>query len=95
MQDRRQLVFEITGVEPRDEFVPVEIVGDFNVGEIAKFFAVFEIVDCDDVGLASPIKRVHEVRSDETGGAGDDDIHGVISRIRAIRARDRARPRAW
>ena len=76
MQDRRQVVFEIAPVEPRHEFVPVEIVGDFGIGEIAEFFAIFQMVDRDDVRLASSIESAHEVRSDEAGSAGDDDVHG-------------------
>src|SRR5207302_8951024 len=75
MQNRRQVVFEVAAVEPRHEFILIEIVGDFGVREIAELSAVFEIVDGDDIGFTASIECAHEVGSDEPGAAGNDDIH--------------------
>ena len=75
MQDRGDVVVEVTVGEPRQKLVLVEIVGDLAIGEIAELVGARQIVDGDDVGLAARVERPDEIRSDEAGGAGDDDVH--------------------
>src|SRR5947207_11580815 len=73
MNDRSEIVFEVAGVETRAELILIEVVGDLGVPEIHELVTVLEIVDGDDAGLAAPIQRMNEIRSDEAGGARDDD----------------------
>jgi hypothetical protein len=79
VQDRSEVVLEFAGGNARDEFVLVEVMRDIAVGKIAELVRVLEVVDCDDVGLAACVERTNQVGSNETGGAGDDDIHVIRS----------------
>ncbi len=79
MQHGGDVVLEVAGRDARDEFVLVQVIGDVAVGEVAELVGVAQIVDGDDVGLAARIERTNQVGSDETGGAGDDDVHVVCS----------------
>ena len=90
VQHRRDVVLEVAGADARDEFVLVEVIGDVAVREIAELVGVVQVVDGDDVAFAARVERPDQVRTDEAGGAGDDDVHGqcsVVVRLRAYRSR--------
>ena len=57
------------------ERVAVEKVGDPRPGEVLEFPSVGQVIDDDDVVAAARVERVDQVRSDESGPAGDDE-HG-------------------
>ena len=84
------VVVEIAVADAEQELVLVEVVGDVAIGEIAKLVAVGEIVDGDDVRFAARVQRLDEIRSDEAGRAGDDDVQDLSSAV--VRAR-RTAPR--
>ena len=76
MQDRRQIAIEGAGIQRGAEMLFVEVVGDIAIGEIAEFVGAAEVVDREDVGLPAVVERLDDVRSDKSGRAGDDDLHG-------------------
>ena len=58
-----------------DEFVFVEIMGDFALGKVFEFFAFAQIIDGNDVGNAALVEGFDDVAADKTGRACYDDGH--------------------
>ena len=54
----------------------VLVVGDVQVGQVAKFVAVAQIVHRNDVGDAAQVQALDDVAADEAGRASDNDAHG-------------------
>ena len=48
MQHRRDVVVEVALLQPREELVLVEVVGDVAVGEVRDLVGVREVVDGED-----------------------------------------------
>ena len=63
----------------KQELVLVEVIGNVAIGEIAKFVAAGEIVDGNDVRFAALVQRLDEIRTDEAGRAGDNDVQDLSS----------------
>ena len=98
VQHRGDVVLEVACADARDEFVLVEVIRDIAVREIAELVGIPQVVDGDDVALAARVERPDQVRPDESGGAGDDDVHvrcSVCYRARTPRGRDRCCPARW
>ena len=68
------------GRDPLAELGAVEVVGDAGAGEVREFPAVDQVVDDEDVVAAARVQRVDEIRSDESGAAGDDEHRAITSR---------------
>ena len=81
VQDRRDVVVEIALRQAAQELVLVEVVGDLDIDQVANLVGARQVVDRDDVGLAARVQPAHQVRSDEAGGAGDDDVHDQDSAV--------------
>ena len=58
-----------------DEFVFVEVVGDFALGKVFEFFATGQVVNGDNVGNAALVEGFDDVAADEAGRACYDDGH--------------------
>ncbi len=52
-----------------DEFVFVEIMGDFALGKVFEFFAFAQIIDGDDVSNTALIKCFDDVAADKASAA--------------------------
>jgi len=58
-----------------DEFVFVEVVGDFALGKVFKFFAFAQIVDGNNVGNTALVKCFDDVAADKAGRTCYDNGH--------------------
>ena len=59
--------------------VGVYVVGDLQVGQVAEFIALGQVVDRDDLADAARIEPAHDVAAYEAGCAGDDHGHKGFS----------------
>ena len=59
------------------ERVGVDVVGDPQVGQVAEFVALRQVVDGDDVVDAPGVQALDDVAADEPGGTGHNDFHGA------------------
>src|SRR6185437_4315422 len=91
MEDRRDVVVEIAVGDAQQEFFLVDVVGDAAADEIAELVALRQVVDGDDVTLAARVQRLDQVGSDESGGAGHDDVHDAILLLMRWALRSRSR----
>ena len=64
-------------IQPLDEIVLVEVIGDRQVRDIDELVAVFEIVYDDDIVMAALDQGANEVAADEAGAAGHY-VHGSV-----------------
>ena len=71
MQDRAHAT-EVAAHEALAEIDEVEIVGDLAVDEVVELVGLLQIVDRDDLGLATFVQALDEIAADKTGCAGDD-----------------------
>src|SRR6476659_150909 len=78
MQHGGDVVIEVTIAEPGQELILVEVIGDLAIGEIVEFLAASHVIDGDDRSLAAVIERLDQIGSDESGSAGDDDVHATL-----------------
>ena len=78
VQHRRDVVVEVAFGETRQELVLVQVVGDLAIDEIGELVGARQVVDGDDGGFAALVQRANQVRADEAGRAGDDDVHGNL-----------------
>ena len=53
--------------------VGVNVIGDLQVGDVAEFVALRQVVDRDDVGDATGVEALDDVAANKAGGAGNDD----------------------
>src|SRR5574341_2180336 len=72
VEQRLQAAAEI--VQPREEFVLIDVVRDLAPGEIPELVGVREVVNRDDVGDAAPVQSLDELGADEAGRPRDDVI---------------------
>src|SRR5882672_6642548 len=75
MQDGGNLAIERARFQRGAEVLLVEVVSNFAIHQIAEFFALAQVVDREDIGLAARIQRPDQVGSDKSGSAGNDDLH--------------------
>ena len=77
VQDGRGVLVR-PGLEALEEVALVHEVRDLEVAQVRHLLCAREVVDRDDVALAAGVQRPHEVRSDESSGAGYDQCHGLV-----------------
>ena len=65
---------DAAGAQGLAEDVPVEVVGIVEAVEVGLLARMVEMVDDQDVGLASGVEFAHDVRADEAGASGDDEF---------------------
>ena len=75
MQHRVDRAVEFARLQRREKVALVDVIGDLAVGQIAELVALGQIVHGDDVGLAALVQRPDQIGADESGRAGDDDVH--------------------
>ena len=94
VQHGGDVVVEVAFGQPPQEFILVEVIGDLAVDEVAELVGPRQIVDGEDARLTAGVERFDEIRSDESGGAGDDGVHGEsLGRKSAVQADEKRRER--
>lgn len=68
-------IAQLMGSKTLYEFALVEVIGDIAVRQVTALVAVSQVVDGDDVALAAPVKRLHQIAADKPGSPGHDDAH--------------------
>ena len=58
-----------------DKFVFIEIMGNFTLGKVFKFFTFAQIVDGNNVGNTALVKCFDDVAADKAGRACYDNGH--------------------
>ena len=77
MENRRDIAVKIPGQQAIEKILLIEIIGDLAIDQVAELVGAFQVVDGENPLLAALIERLDDIRSDESGSAGDDDIHWV------------------
>jgi hypothetical protein len=75
VQDRGNVVVEVALDQANEKLVLVDEFGDLAIDEVAELVGAGEIVDGNDAAFAARVQRLDEVGADESGRAGDDDVH--------------------
>jgi hypothetical protein len=63
VQNRRDVVVEVAVDEPGRKFVLVEVFGDLAVDQIAELVRVLQVVDGDDLALATRVECLDQIRA--------------------------------
>src|SRR5690242_16104742 len=84
MQQDGDVVVEVAFGKPHREFVLVEIIGDLAIDEVAELVALRQIVDGQDLVLATLIEGLDQIGAHESGGPGDHGIHSPYSSISTV-----------
>ena len=75
MQHCRDVVVEIAVRKAGEELLLVDEIGDLAVDQVAELVGPCEVIDRENARLAAGVERADEIGADESGGAGDDDVH--------------------
>ncbi len=76
MEDHLNLVpfgKRIAGDNARNEFILVHVVGDIQIDQVGEFGAIGQIIDHDNIGVASLVEQFDEIAADKTSAACDYD----------------------
>ena len=75
MENRLHVTVEIAGQQAVEKILLVQIIGDFTIDQIPEFIRPLQVINSDDVLFAPVIERLDDVRTDESGRAGNDGVH--------------------
>ena len=56
--------------------IDIDVIGNLQIGQIAEFVAVAQVIDGDDVVNTAGVEPFDNIAAYEAGGAGDYDFHG-------------------
>ena len=75
VQNRAHYAIQSPFLDLLEKLVLVEIVGELAIGQVLELVALPEIIHRNDVGYATIIERLHQIRADEACRSSYHVIH--------------------